>query len=88
MSAVIHIAGSYLQIGPQFRQRCAWCGATLIDTDLRSIAVPEGTDPTPGHWEPGALVAVEGTHSYVVPHVDGERLPSTACAQLDHEVTR
>ena len=84
----IHIAGLHVQVGYQFRQRCGWCGATLIDQDLRQVMIPEGTDSTPSHWEPGVLVALEGPQAYVYPHVAGTQLPLNACAQLDHEITR
>ena len=99
MSGVIHIAGPPIQIGDHLRQRCAWCGATLLDYDLSNIAtpVPEGkTEPQaradgdfrPGTWLPGGLIAIDGPLSYLVPHTDGDRLPDSACGQLDHEVTR
>ena len=64
-----------------------WCGAVLCDYDLNGIAVLEGDDPTPGMWETGALVMVDGNASWVVDHEDGAELPPEACTQLDHEVT-
>lgn len=88
MSGVIHIAGPWLRVGSQLRQRCAWCGACLIDMDLSRIAVPEGQDPQVSTWEPGGLVGVDGALQWAEPHVDGEKLPPNACGQLDHEVTR
>lgn len=84
---VIHIAGPDITVGPLLRQRCAWCGAVLVDYDLTRIAVPIGQDPRPATWSVGALVEVDGSASWVVPHVDGEQLPADACAQLDPEVT-
>lgn len=84
---VVHIAGSDVQVGDQLRQRCAWCGAVLLDYDLGRIAVPEGEDPRPGTWPVGALVEVDGNASWIREHVDGEQLPANACGQLDHEVT-
>lgn len=87
LTTVIHIAGPDIAIGPLLRQRCAWCGAVLLDYDLRCVAVPEGQDPTPATWPVGELIAVDGPTSWVVPHVDGDRLPVTACAQLDPGVT-
>lgn len=87
MTAVVHIAGAQVQVGPHLRQRCSWCGAVLIDCDLRGIAVPVGQDPTPGMWETGRLVAVDGPASYVVAHEDGAELPRGACALLDDAVT-
>jgi hypothetical protein len=87
MSAVIHIAGPDIQVGSQLRQRCAWCGAVLIDQDLERVAVPVGQDPRPATWPAGELIAVDGNLSYVVEHEDGARLPDGACGQLDPAVT-
>lgn len=88
MSAVIHIAGPDVQVGQHLRQRCAWCGATLLDYALDRIAVPVGQDPRPSTWPVGALVAVDGPGSWVVEHEDGAQLPAAACGQLDPEATR
>ena len=87
MTAVIHIAGAQVQIGPLLRQRCSWCGAMLCDYDLTRIAVPEGQDPRPGMWGQGDLVAVDGNASWVVDHEDGAELPDGACGKLDPAVT-
>lgn len=87
MTALIHIAGVQVQVGPRLRQRCSWCGAVLCDYDLQRIAVPEGQDPRPAMWETGALIKVNGSASFVVEHEEGAELPPEACAQLDHEVT-
>lgn len=88
MPTVIHIAGPHITIGPLIRQRCAWCGATLIDYDLNRVAVPVGQDPTPATWPTGELVAVAGAAAWTVNHLDGEPLPDGACALIDPEVTR
>lgn len=88
MSAgVIHIAGVHVQVGQQLRQRCAWCGAVLLDYDLASIAVPVGQDPTPATWPPGGLVLVDGSMSATVEHADGASLPDGSCGKLDPAVT-
>lgn len=87
MSALVHIAGPEVRVDARLRQRCAWCGAVLIDYDLERIAVPVGTDPTPATWPVGELIAVDGWVSYVVDHEDGQPLPDGACALLDAEVT-
>lgn len=87
MSGVIHIAGPDVRVGELLRQRCAWCGALLIDYDLERIAVPVGQEATPATWPPGDLVAVDGHVSVVVPHEDGDDLPWDACARLDPAVT-
>lgn len=87
MTGVIHIAGVHVQVGPLLRQRCAWCGAMLLDYDLSDIAVPEGQDPTPATWPHGDLVWVDGNASGVYPHIDHDPLPEGACARLDPAVT-
>ncbi|MGI5223545.1 hypothetical protein [Actinoallomurus sp. CA-142502] len=84
---IVHIAGPDITVGAQLRQRCAWCGAVLLDYDLTRIAVPEGDDPRPGTWPVGALVEVAGNASWERDHVDGDPLPANACGQIDHEVT-
>lgn len=87
MTAIVHIAGSDVQVGCRLRQRCAWCGATLVDYDLMCIAVPEGQDPRPATWGVGLLVEVDGSVSFVVEHEDGADLPDNACAVIDADVT-
>ncbi|WP_435109811.1 hypothetical protein [Nocardiopsis synnemataformans] len=87
MTALTHIAGLEIQVCHYLRQRCAWCGATLIDYDLARIAVPEGQDPRPATWPAGALVAVDGSVKWVVDLPKDSPLPADACAQLDPEVT-
>lgn len=89
MTVVVHIAGPKVLIGGHLlRQRCAWCGALLIDYDLNLIQVPLGQDPMPATWPEGDLVARDGALWYVVDHVDGADLPEGACAKLDPAVTR
>ncbi|WP_304452882.1 hypothetical protein [Nocardiopsis sp. YSL2] len=83
----VHIAGLLLDIPPHLRQRCAWCGLTLIDYDLTRIAVPEGQDPTPATWPVGGLVAVDGNASWQVDLPEDRRLPDAACYRIDPEVT-
>lgn len=83
-AATVHIAGVDVTIGDRYlRQRCAWCGVTLIDYDLTRIAVPEGQDPRPSTWLVGALVETDGTVSRTV---DVERLPDNACALIHPEL--
>lgn len=88
MNGVVHIAGPNVTVGPLTRQRCAWCGALLLDYDLDRIAVPAGQDPAPGMWPVGALVWVDGHVAAIVDHAGGNVLPSEACARLDPAVTR
>lgn len=84
---IVHIAGPDIQVNNQLRQRCAWCGAVLVDYALERIAVPEGQDPRPATWPVSELVEVDGNASWIRPHTDGEQLPENACARIDHDVT-
>jgi hypothetical protein len=83
---LIHVVGIFVQIDARLRQRCAWCGAVLLDYDLERIAVPEGQGG-PSTWPTGALVEVDGPMSRVVPRTDDEPLPEGTCTAIDHEVT-
>ena len=88
---VIHIAGLDTQIGQHLRQRCAWCGAVLLDYDLTRLAAPVGMDPRPGTWTVGRLVEVADGNprgSWLVEHADGDPLPGNACGALDPAATR
>ncbi|WP_166345038.1 hypothetical protein [Phytoactinopolyspora limicola] len=93
-NAVVHIAGPETQVGPRLRQRCAWCGALLLDYDLAHIAVPDGQDPRPSTWPVGAMVSVRDVcdgvrESWQVTADPGcGRLPDNACGAIDPEVTR
>ncbi len=82
----IHIAGLCARVGSQQRQRCAWCGEVIDDTDLASIAValnPDGSVPdVSGGFEIGVLVAVSDGNprcTYIVRHEDGAQLPAGWC---------
>jgi hypothetical protein len=86
----VHIAGPAIQVGSQLRQRCAWCGAVLIDHALDQLMYEATTPPEqrrPATWPVDGLIEVEGGMSVIVNHEDGEQLPPNACAQLDHAVT-
>ena len=91
MTTEIHIAGLDVKIEPNLlRQRCAWCGATLLDYDLTRVATPlqEGeTWEGPATWPVGALIGRDGAVSWVVEHEDGAKLPADCCALLDPAVT-
>lgn len=76
---VTHIAGLVLEIGVYIRQRCAWCGAELINVDVTRVAIqtPEdGSEPTIATWPVGAQIRVDGAASYVV---EGNQLPEDSC---------
>jgi hypothetical protein len=95
MNEVTHIAAQPIVVsGRRQRQRCAWCGAVLIDYDLARVAVkvePGQVPQPPSTWEVGVLVRVVGGYSSVVDpeFVNGEpQLPENSCASVDDEVTR
>jgi hypothetical protein len=80
--------------GLRLRQRCAWCGATLID---QQIALPSALI-VPGHnaggpiqptvWKTGALVTIDGDQARNVGHLtEGRPLPDDACTRIDPAVT-
>lgn len=86
---ILHIAGLDVQVSGRMRQRCAWCGALLLDYDLETIAVPEGQEGLPGIWPFGQLVMVDGNMSVLVEFdAAAGPLPDGACAKLDPEVTK
>jgi hypothetical protein len=84
---MIHIVGNDVRVNHLLRQRCAWCGAVLVDYDLTRVAVPFGQDPTPATWPIGGLVEIDGNASWVVDHDDRQPLPPNACTNLDASVT-
>ena len=88
MTGVVHIAGLDVQVNGRQRQRCAWCGALLLDYDLANIAVPVGQEGPPALWQFGTLVMVDGNLSVLVEYAEGQPLPEGACGRLDPEVTR
>lgn len=94
MSAtVVHIAGLDLIVqGHRQRQRCAWCGAVLVDNDLRNVAVqvePGEEAKPPAVYPIGRLVQVDGDGGFrlfqVLPETD--QLPEGSCTDLDDAVT-
>jgi hypothetical protein len=78
--------------GSYVRQRCAWCGAILIDEDLTRICVPveQAGDPYPT-WPPDALIETDGCVTAVVEMdvlEDGSvRMPDNACMKMPPELT-
>lgn len=86
---MIHIAGLSLVIGGRLhRQRCAWCGLTLIDEDLSRMMAPLG--PTGAVARDGvyafalnALVEVrEGNPKAFTVLPEQENLPAGSCVNL------
>lgn len=88
MAAMTHLAGSDITIdGRYLRQRCAWCGAVLLDYDLDRVGYTADTpveERRPGTWPVGSLVRIDGAMSVAV---DEEKLPLDSCAQIDPAVT-
>lgn len=91
----VHVAGLDVAWSDRYlRQRCAWCGVTLLDYDLATVVAPlreDGTPPPPpATWPIGALVEVTGTpgagSQRVVEAVDG-KVPPGSCLDLDPAVT-
>lgn len=88
LATQIHIAGTYIGMGPRLRQRCGWCGAMLIDNDidLNRIA-PDGLVEV-SFYEVGRLVAfTDAGDSWIVTRDENEPLPPTCCMSLDAEAT-
>ena len=94
-----HIPGHAITLGGRhMRQRCEWCGKTLLDYDLALVQVQivPGEEPRgPAQYPVGALVRFDGGASFVLNNDDlgvddlGNTVPPTdACIQLDPAVTK
>jgi hypothetical protein len=87
--AVAHIVGMPVVVqGHLCRQRCAWCGAVLVDVDLAQIAVAGGSGEYNPFWETNAVLEVEASDdgsvvrgSIVLGPLAGV-LPDNACTPL------
>lgn len=85
---VTHMIGPAVSVGPLIRQRCTWCGALLMAYDTDRLAVPAGQDPTPAMLPDGALVRMDGAHSWTA-DTEAVTLPDDACARIgDAEAAR
>lgn len=93
-----HVAGLAITWDGRFvRQRCAWCGAVLVDHDLGYVMVEtpsDGSTPEPPPtWPVDALVRIDGHMRYTVNTEEqlgegqGEVVPDDCCMRLDPEVT-
>ena len=86
MTTQTHIAGPLLTWdGRYMRQRCGWCGATLLDYDLTRLASMDGKPPA--GWPEHAMVQTNGAVSVIVdpersPVFDGWRAPVDSCMRL------
>lgn len=83
---VIHVAGSQVQVGMQFRQRCGWCGAIILDIDLTDL-LNQGNTASVTAWPPGSFVVVEGDTAYAISESWGGRLPEGHCGLIDFAIT-
>ena len=74
-----HIASQPVVIDGCFmRQRCAWCGAILLDYDLSRMASIDGKPPAA--WETGALVESDDNRQSLVV---SDQLPDATCAVME-----
>jgi len=90
VTGVTHIAGNDIQIGNLLRQRCAWCGAVLVDYNLDQIMYTEDTpvdERRPATWPVGELVEIDGIATKLVPHENGAQLPANACGRIEAAIT-
>lgn len=94
-ATITHVAGlDVLFQGRWQRQRCAWCGAVLVDNDLSLVAVPIPADESepepPALWPMGALVRVAdlGGGARCTSVLDDTDVPpDDSCMVLDPAVT-
>jgi len=78
--AVVHVAGAWIHFGGWLRQRCAWCGALILN--LENGATVAG-------WPPGHLVAFGlDQSSWDLGHVELAPVPPPRCClALDPAIT-
>lgn len=91
-----HIVGVEVILDQRQRQRCAWCGAVLLDNDLTRMAILEdvpGQDAgKPASFPVGKLLRITGAEGeprmfeQIEPGEDGQ-LPDDACGKVSDEVT-
>ena len=98
-----HIIGVEVLLDNRQRQRCAWCGAVLLDNDLSRMAakieLPDGVEVSdeapparPAAFPVGKLLRITGAEgeSRVFESVDpgeGGNLPDDACTRVHDDVT-
>lgn len=80
---VTHIAGSFVMVDERYlRQRCAWCGHTLIDVDKvdTQMNVPAGKTfaEVHGTWDVGSLVEADEVVQRLQQTLDGS-VPANSC---------
>lgn len=96
-TGVAHVAGPDIAFntpdGQVLRQRCSWCGATLIDVNLSRIAVPVGQEGPYPVWAIGSFVQTDSPdgHGGMWSAIEWEHpapVPANACMRMPLEVTR
>jgi hypothetical protein len=89
---VIHVAGMPFVTYPPphlARQRCAWCGALILEAHAQFVRTFGGGHAVlPGVWDPGVMVAVAGERQWQVTSDDPSAAPLGSCWALDPAVTR
>lgn len=94
---VIHLAGYHVVLGGRLRQRCAWCGALLVDVELSAEVIGELT-PTAmgsGWWMkahgvvPAGVFVRQRRNGSWTEHrwSSAEPMPASACALVADEIT-
>jgi hypothetical protein len=80
VAEVVHISSPAVKVGPEIRQRCVWCGESLIEVDLRFIAVEaEQADKPYPTWPVDAFIGKDGGATYVVQPTPDNKVPRTFC---------
>jgi hypothetical protein len=79
--SVTHIAAPAVTLGFRVVQRCALCGAKLLDTrDTERVTPPAGDNPECLIWEAGRFVRVTEGRSVMLARAD--ELPADNCLCL------
>lgn len=82
MSGVVHVASQTVQVGSEIRQRCVWCGHSLIEVDLRFVAVEDADQDYPT-WPGGSLVEVDGGLTCIFSSREEGTVPTNFCGAPD-----
>jgi hypothetical protein len=89
VSELVHVAGPQITFGSVQRQRCAWCGALIVEHDLASVGVQVQEGESAEHamegfrrsrWE--GLVAVDGNVKWAVDEPADGQAPERSCMRL------
>jgi len=78
-----HLAGLPVCVRGRLVQRCAICGARMVDSDGRYILRTKDGSPGPPHWPLGAMVQVRaGSQTEYVVLPDSGKLPEDNCLEF------